>query len=306
MDVSETIRGVNGLMVNMGVDADKAFDLITKGAQNGLDKSHELGDNLAEYTQLWGQAGFSAEEMFTILDNGLDNGAYNLDKVNDFVKEFTISLSDGRIEDNITSFSKGTQKLFKDWKKGKATSADVFKSVVKDLGSAKNEQDALTTASTVWSALGEDNAMKVITSLYDVNDTFKDVKGTMESVDEIAYQGVQNELKKTGRTLQTDLLIPLGNDLLPKINEYIKDYAPEVKKSLSWLIDNLPTIGKTIGVIGGAYVTYKTAVKGTTAVLTTQSVRECRSGSPGSVEISGSLRFLFGSPLVFVHPPLFP
>ena len=35
--------------------------------------------------------------MFTILQNGLDNGAYNLDKVNDFVKEFGVSLSDGRI-----------------------------------------------------------------------------------------------------------------------------------------------------------------------------------------------------------------
>ena len=51
-------------------------------------------DNLAEYAPLWAQQGFSAQEMFSILQNGLDTGAYNLDKVNDFVKEFGISLND--------------------------------------------------------------------------------------------------------------------------------------------------------------------------------------------------------------------
>lgn len=271
MDLQETIRGVNGLMQNMGVDADTAFDLITKGAQNGLDKSNELGDNLAEYTQLWGQAGFSAEEMFSILDNGLKSGAYNLDKVNDFVKEFTISLADGRIEDNLSSFSKETQTLFKAWKNGKATASDVFKSVVKDLGSAKNEQDSLTLASNVWSSLGEDNAMKVITSLYNVNDTFKDVKGTMDDVNKTNYQQSQDEIKKLGRTLQTDLLVPLANKLLPEINKYVKQYSPQIKSSLTWVVKNLPKIAKTIGTIAVAYGTYKTSVKSANAVLTVQS-----------------------------------
>lgn len=270
MDLQETIRGVNGLMQNMGVDADTAFDLITKGAQNGLNKSNELGDNLAEYTQLWGQAGFSAEEMFSILDNGLKSGAYNLDKVNDFVKEFTISLADGRIEENLNSFSGETKTLFKEWKNGKATASDVFKSVIKDLGSTKNEQEALTTASTVWSALGEDNAMKVITSLYNVNDTFKDVKGTMDDVNKTNYQQSQDEIKKLGRTLQTDLLVPLTNKLVPEINKYVKQYSPQIKSSLTWFVKNLPTIAKTMGTIVVTYGTYKTAVKGANTVLTAQ------------------------------------
>lgn len=126
MDLNETLRGVNSLMVNMGLTADEAFDYIAKGAQNGLDKSGELADNIAEYSQLWAQAGFSAEEMFTILQNGLDSGAYNLDKVNDFVKEFSISLSDGRIAENIGSFSQETQQLFESWKSGRSFSKRSF------------------------------------------------------------------------------------------------------------------------------------------------------------------------------------
>ena len=173
MDFNETLRGINALMINMGLSAEEAFDYLVSGAQNGLDKSHELADNIAEYSQIWAQAGFSAEEMFTILQNGLDNGAYNLDKVNDFVKEFTISLSDGRIEKSIDSFSKNTQNLFKAWQDGSASSKDVFYSIITDLQNMTSEQEALTLASNTWSALGEDNAMAVITSLGNLNDIKK-------------------------------------------------------------------------------------------------------------------------------------
>ena len=51
MDLSEAIRGADALMENMGLTAQDAFDYMAKGAQNGLNKSNELGDNIAEYSQ---------------------------------------------------------------------------------------------------------------------------------------------------------------------------------------------------------------------------------------------------------------
>lgn len=219
MDLSETIRGVNVLTKKMGLSSKEAFDLMAKGAQNGLNKTDELGDNIAEYGPLWQQAGFSAEEMFTILQNGLDSGAYSLDKVNDFVKEFAISLSDGRIEENLSSFSTETQNLFRAMKEGKATSKDVFYSVIEDLKSCTNEQEALTLASTVWSSLGEDNAMDVIRSLTEVNDAYKNVNGTMESIKEISYDSVESKLESLGRKVKTEILEPIADDALPVIDK---------------------------------------------------------------------------------------
>lgn len=192
---------------------------MAKGAQNGLNKTDELGDNIAEYGPLWQQAGFSAEEMFMILQNGLDSGAYSLDKVNDFVKEFAISLSDGRIEENLSSFSAETQNLFYAMKEGKATSKDVFYSVIEDLKSCTNEQEALTLASTVWSSLGEDNAMDVIRSLTEVNDAYKSVNGTMESIKEISYDSVESNLESLGRKVKTEILEPIADDALPVIDK---------------------------------------------------------------------------------------
>lgn len=231
MDLSETIRGVNSLVTNMGLSADEAFDLMSKGAQNGLNKSGELADNIAEYGQLWGQAGFSAQEMFAILDNGLDSGAYNLDKVNDFVKEFTISLSDGRIEENLDSFSIGTKNMFYQWKSGKATSRDVFYSVINDLSNATNQQEALTLASNTWSALGEDNAMQVITSLNEVNHTYDNVKGTMESIKDIKYDTLQSRYQQLGKTFQVEVGEPIAERALPLM-----------EKGLDLVIENLDTL----------------------------------------------------------------
>ena len=58
-DMNETMRGVNALMVNFSMDAQEAMDYLIKGSQNGLDKTQELGDNLAEYSGKFSQAGYS-------------------------------------------------------------------------------------------------------------------------------------------------------------------------------------------------------------------------------------------------------
>ena len=217
MDVNESIRAADVMMKTMGVDADTAFNLLAKGAQNGLDRSHELADNLTEYGSLWGQAGFSASEAFAIMDNGLQAGAYNLDKVNDFVKEFGISLSDGRIEENIGSFSKGSQDLFDKWKKGEATTSQVFYSIIGDLENMTNKQDALTLASNIWSALGEDNAMQVLTALNDVNDAYENVNGTMEKLQQTKYSDLGNAVSGLGAAIQENLVTPLADLALPGI-----------------------------------------------------------------------------------------
>lgn len=222
-DMSETLRGVNSLMENFGMTATEAMDYVVAGTQRGLDKTNELGDNLAEYGQLWSQAGFSAQEMFTILENGLDSGAYNLDKVNDFVKEFTISLSDGRIEESINSFSEGTQKLFNEYKNGEATASEVFYSVINDLETTMSKQEALTVASNTWSALGEDNALQVISALNDVGTAYDDVNGKAQEMVENQTSGASGaiaELKNNAQILASEI----GESLVPnveKLNEFV-------------------------------------------------------------------------------------
>lgn len=244
-DFQETIRGVNGLMTHFGTDSTKAFDLFAKGSQKGLDYTNELGDNVAEYGGNFKQAGYTVEEYFQLLANGTKNGAYNLDKVNDSINEVKNKLGDGSIEKNIGIFSKDTKKSFKAWKDGKGTMKKVIDSIVKDINGCKNEQKALTMASTAFGTMGEDANLKVVKSLKSTGKTFKKVQGSAEKLKEVKYDDVATKFKNIGRTVQLDLFVPLAEKLLPKI-EQLADYAI---KHIDGTERAIVILGGTMGVI---------------------------------------------------------
>ncbi len=260
MEVNESIRAADVMMKTMGVDAATAFDLIAKGAQNGLNRSGELVDNITEYGQLWGQAGFSAQEMFAILENGLNSGAYNLDKVNDYVKEFGVSLADGRIEDNLSSFSKETAALFESWKNGEASASDVFYSVINDLSEMTNKQEALTVASEVWSALGEDNAMQVITALDDVNEAYNNVQGTMDGLKETKFSDLESSIKNLGSALQERFITPIADAAAPAIAglanaaaDIIRPAEEKVNQFYEDIVSTSETIRQNVETVGAEF-----------------------------------------------------
>lgn len=239
VDLKETIRGVAAMQQNYGITGKKALDMITVALQrNGSTWADEVGDNMAEYSQLWSQMGFSASETFQILENGTRNGAYNLDKVNDVVKEIGISLTDGRIEENIDSFSQKSKELFESYKHGGASQAEVIQSLLTDLGEMENKTEALSLASTVWSALGEDNSLKVLTSLMSVKGGYEDVQGAADKLNNDTtttsqkMQGSWNELKLT--------LAPIGEELATALVPLLEGVTEILK-----MFQNLPGPVKT-------------------------------------------------------------
>ncbi|EMF0076552.1 phage tail tape measure protein [Enterococcus hirae] len=259
VDLKETIRGVAAMQQNYGITGKQALDMITVALQrNGSTWADEVGDNMAEYSQLWSQMGFSASETFQILENGTRNGAYNLDKVNDVVKEIGISLTDGRIEENIDSFSQKSKELFESYKSGGASQAEVIQSLLTDLGEMENKTEALSLASTVWSALGEDNSLKVLTSLMSVKGGYEDVQGAADKLNNDTtttsqkMQGAWNELKLALAPLGEELaiaLVPLL-DSLTKILKIFQNLPGPVKTFIVAFLG----IGTLIGVITGVVV----------------------------------------------------
>lgn len=214
MDENETLRGAKQLMEQFGISSKEAFDLMAKGAQNGLDYSGELGDNIAEYAGKFAQAGYSAEEYFQIMTNGVKGGSYNLDKMQDAVNEITTRMSDGTIEGALDSFNDKVKDVFQAYKEGGATQQDVQDAIVQDIKETTNQQEALNKASIAFGTLGEDNNLKFITSLSSVGDEYKNVAGTMDEVKEIANGGLKNALSGLGRAF-LDSFTPIGEAITP-------------------------------------------------------------------------------------------
>lgn len=214
MDENETLRGAQQLMKQFGITSQEAFDLMATGAQNGLNKSDELGDNIAEYSGKFKQAGYSADEYFQLMQNGLDGGAYNLDKVNDAINEVTTRLVDGTIEGALDSFDTKTQDVFKAWQEGRATQKDVVNAIVEDISKTTNEQEKLNKASIAFGTMGEDFNAGFIQSLTTVGNKYKDVEGAMDKVKEIANGGLKNALSGLGRAF-LDSFTPIGELITP-------------------------------------------------------------------------------------------
>lgn len=214
MDENETLRGAKQLMEQFGISSEKAFDLIAKGAQNGLDYSGELGDNIAEYAGKFAQAGYSAEEYFQTMTNGVKGGSYNLDKMQDAVNEITTRMSDGTIEGALDSFNDKTKEVFKAYKEGGATQKDVQDAIVQDIKETTNQQEALNKASIAFGTMGEDFNLKFITSLSSVGDEYNNVAGTMDKVKAIANGGLKNALSGLGRAF-LDSFTPIGELITP-------------------------------------------------------------------------------------------
>ena len=264
IDMNETLRGVNSLMKQYGLTAQEAMDYIVRGTQNGLDKTNELGDNLSEYAGKFEQAGYSASEYFQLLQNGLQGGAYNLDKVNDAINEVTTRLADGTIGDSIDLYSQKTQSLFLAWQNGEATQKQVIDSIVADIGNCTSQQEALNMAAQAFGTMAEDGNLKFITSLTSVGETYDSVAGSAENLFSQTQTPMQ-EMEANTRKLQ-QALVPLGEKIVELANVVLPPLVAIIT-AVSEVFGMLPEPVQNFVVILGALLVAFTALTPVIAAL---------------------------------------
>ena len=286
IDMNETLRGVNSLMEQFGLTAQEAMDYIVAGTQNGLDKTNELGDNLSEYAGKFSQAGYSASEYFQLLNNGLDGGAYNLDKVNDAINEVTTRLADGTIGDALGMYSESTQALFAAWENGEATQKQVIDSIVADIQNAESQQDALNMAAEAFGTMAEDGNLKFIESLTSVGNTYTDVTGKAQEMFD-ATTTSQQTLDSAMRTAQAQLapigdklneiavtIIPLAAQAFASFAGTMMEYGPQITALIAGIAAGFVAwnISSIVSSVSTALGTMKTAILGVNAAISANPI----------------------------------
>lgn len=268
-DVTESLRGVNALMTAYGMNAEEAFDYMTVGAQNGLNKTDELGDNLAEYATLFQENGYSANEMFDILQAGLDAGAYNLDKVNDLVKEFGIRIADGSVQKAVEGLGGSFNKTFKQMKKDGASNKEIFKALSKEIGKLKTEQEKAAAVSAIFGSMGEDAGTKVIEAMGNVKSSYNDVSGAAKKMTDNVQQSTFTKMKKTAREFGMALepIAEIGLDLAEEVLPLLDKSTEALSNTWNSLS---PDIQKGVGILlslAAAGAGGKLALGGLTSIL---------------------------------------
>ncbi|WP_337080101.1 phage tail tape measure protein, partial [Bacillus anthracis] len=243
VDLNEATRGAGQLMSQFGLSTQETFDLLAAGAQEGLNYSDELFDNLSEYAPLFKQGGFSAQEMFTILANGTKNGSYNLDYINDLVKEFGIRVQDGSkgVSEGFGDLSEETQKVWESFNEGKGTAADVFNAVLGDLQKMDDKVKANQIGVALFGVKWEDMGAEAVLSLNDVNGGLGDVNGRMEEMKKLQEESLGQQFQKALRETQA-AFEPIGK----KLAELAKDVLPPVVEGIKTLADGFTKLPEPI------------------------------------------------------------
>jgi len=252
VDVREATRGAGQVMTQFNLSQKETFDLIAYGLQNGLNYSDEMFDNLAEYSPTFKEMKFSAQDMFGMLIAGTQNGSYNLDRLNDGMLEFNNQLLYGGkdIGEAFGELSEKSQGLFKDFKDGKASASDVFKSVITDLKGMDDQVKRNTIGQTLMRTLWEGQGKEAILSMGDVKNAIGDVSGAMDEMKKLQEESLGQQFQKALRETQA-ALEPLGK----KFAELAKDILPPIVDGIKSVMDwfsKLSEADQTLLIVMGA------------------------------------------------------
>ncbi|MFY1660909.1 phage tail tape measure protein [Micromonospora sp. WMMD1274] len=83
------------LKTGMAKSAEEAFDVLTRGTQQGVNKQQDLLDTFTEYPVIFKQLGLDATSSMGLLSQAIAGGARNSDVAADALKEFAIRAQDG-------------------------------------------------------------------------------------------------------------------------------------------------------------------------------------------------------------------
>ncbi|MGQ7276641.1 phage tail tape measure protein [Brevibacillus thermoruber] len=300
-DIGESIKAVDTMVKNFGISNEQAFNLLAQGAQQGLDKTHELLDTANEYSVYFSKLGFSANEMFNIFGAGMLEGSWSLDKIGDAVKEFNIRLKDDSksTKEALTALGFDANKMMQTFANGGDGAKQAFREVINTLSNVKDEVQKNVIGVSLFGTMYEDLESDVISAFTSLESQFDMTKNTMQEINKIKYDSVSSAFKGIGRMIETSVLVLISDRLLPKLSQFgqwFQDNTPQIESalnkafsvgskvldvfanSIAWARQNadwlIPVAGglasafaaqKVVGTISGLYEAWTKTTKGLTA-----------------------------------------
>ncbi|MGG1599318.1 phage tail tape measure protein [Paenibacillus naphthalenovorans] len=279
-DVAESVKTVDTMMKNFGISNDQAFNLLAQGAQNGLNKSKELLDTANEYAPHFAALGMSANDMFNTFSSGLDAGAFNLDKVGDAVKEFNIRSKDGSktSTEAFQALNMNAAEMTRIFAAGGPQAQKAFRQVMKAISDVEDPVKKNQIGVALMGTMYEDLEAGVVEAMGNARNQFDMTRQTMEQIGKVKYDSVGKVWQGIRRQLETGVLIPLGDRVLPKLQEfstYIQTNMPQIEASVmkametgkkwldkfgnavQWARNNSDNLTLAAGFLVGTFVAFK-------------------------------------------------
>ena len=255
-EVTRTVQVMksSGLIENVS----EGLDIITYGFQNGANYSGEMLDTLREYSPQFVKLGLDADSAMQLMIQGAENGAFNLDKVGDALKELSIRVVDGSdtTKQGFEAMGLSADEMAQKFAAGGDTAKAAFQETLEGLASIEDPVERNIAGVNLFGTMWEDLGETVILSLADVEGGLEGVEGATER----AGEGLNNTFSARATSLARefkDSLLPLGEalldigeDILPEIKEGVEDFADVMEDMDSETAKNVITFGALAATAG--------------------------------------------------------
>lgn len=288
-DLLDTINEYSVHYKQLGYDANEFINSLENGSKAGTFSIDKLGDAMKEFGIRSKDTASSTQEGFALLGYGAKASAEDIKKAKDEVakleknlyyakeeqKGFNNSTSEltkqknaDKIEQysealktakenlaNLESAGKGTKGSIEDlqarFAKGgdsaKAATSEVLKALFEMDDKVKQNQAGVDLFGTMWEDLGIDG----VKALMKVNGSADKTQNTMKKIKDIKYDDVEADWESLGRTVQTDIINPIGKSLFPEVKKLCKFVENHTD-------DIIPTLKIVGSLVGGIWVGKKT------------------------------------------------
>ena len=235
-EVEESTRAAEAIRKNFGTSVEDAFSLIAAGAQNGLDYSGELIDTINEYSSQFSKLGFTADGMFNLLQSGADSTAWNLDKVGDAIKEFSIRAIDGS-DTTVSAFEDlgyNAEKIMATFAAGGEGANTAFFEVLNTLMDVDDQVKRDALGVSLFGTMWEDLGVEAMQAMADASSAAYDTQGALEQINQVKYNDMDSALQGIRRQMEVDLL-PAADavyqslmDSMPEITAAMGEMSPVI------------------------------------------------------------------------------
>lgn len=286
-DIGESARAAKAMMENFNVSGQEAMNLIASGAQKGLDYSGELLDSISEYSVQFAKVGMDAEDMFAIFEAGSENGAWNLDKVGDAVKEFSIRSIDGS-KTSIAAFEAigfNAEEMTRTFAQGGQGAKQAFAQVLSKLMDMEDQVARDAAGVGLFGTQWEDLGVEAMEALAKVQGGAYEAGDALGIIYDNKYNNLDSAFTTISRGVET-MLLPAAKQITgamleatPKILDLLERGEPLISAlagalvplvgfavdGMGWAVDNGDALIAVTAGLTAAFATYKAITLGVAA-----------------------------------------
>lgn len=250
-EINESTRTASVMMKNFGIESSKAMDLMTVGFQKGGNFSDELLDTMREYSPQFAAMGMSAEDMLGILIKGAEAGAWNLDKVGDAIKEFTIRSKDGSdtTAEALKALGFNAEEMSAKFAAGGAEASSAFQAVTATLAGMDDPLQRNQIGVALFGTQWEDLEANVVGAMATGIGSLNEIDGATKKAGEALRDNIGVRATEIWREFQASL-VPVGEILIGLAEDILPRLGAGIELVSGWFSGLSPVIQQVVVVIG--------------------------------------------------------